>query len=207
MSNYTLNESRWTIYRILPLSGYELPYDESLWSGSVSTTCNCYAYAINNQIDQNGNLWYKQQPGEYALPNLIENENHTPGEALVYAMQQDYFYFDGGTSLYTITEVGKYDVCPSGTYKIALYIDSSDEYHFYRQDADGLWSHKPGTYPVRRTDEWYDLIYDPDLAQRGDYTQLVGYFAVVPWNRYYTGRSSESNEIINFSNLKCDTKY
>ena len=40
-------------------------------------------------------------------------------------------------------------------YKIALVIDDLGEeqdYHFYRQDSDGYWSHKPGKEEVRRVD-------------------------------------------------------
>ena len=58
-------------------------------------------------------------------------------------------------------------------------------YHFYRQDSDGLWSHKPDVAaPIKRADDSGNLIIDPMFADRGD-DIFVGYFAVTPWNTYY----------------------
>ena len=67
---------------------------------------------------------------------------------------------------------------------MALVVSNSD-YHWYRQDADGLWSHKRGTTPVKRTDESGELIIDPMIADRDDYSTFVGFFAVKPWNNIY----------------------
>ena len=66
-------------------------------------------------------------------------------------------------------------------------------YHFYRQDSDGLWSHKHGSYPVTRLDGYgymgeddtiSELIIDPLTCNRNEYTIFVGYFAVTPWQLY-----------------------
>ncbi len=58
------------------------------------------------------------------------------------------------------------DVCPAGTSKIALAVDPAHDYHYYRQDADGLWSHKPGRDPVTNRDADGNLIVDPRTAKR-----------------------------------------
>ena len=90
-----------------------------------------------------------------------------------------------GTSL-TFTPIGRYETCPPGTYKVALVAAPSiSDYHWYRQDADGLWSHKRGTTAVKRTDESGKLIIDPMTADRANYSIFVGYFAVKPWNNMY----------------------
>lgn len=63
--------------------------------------------------------------------------------------------------------------CPKGMYKVAAVIDPKNDYHFYRQDADGLWSHKPGGTKVSRRDASNHLIYNPELCDR-DYTKGAG---------------------------------
>jgi hypothetical protein len=56
--------------------------------------------------------------------------------------------------------------CPKGTSKIGLVVDADQDYHFYRQDSNGLWSHKPGGTAVTNKDADDKLIYDPKLANR-----------------------------------------
>ena len=59
-------------------------------------------------------------------------------------------------------------------YKIALFIDKSSDnkdYHFYRQDSNGLWSHKPGILDVSNKDASKKVIKNPEQADR-DYTKF-----------------------------------
>lgn len=56
--------------------------------------------------------------------------------------------------------------CPARTSKIALVVDADEDYHFFRQDSNGMWSHKPGGTPVTNVDADGRLIYDPKLANR-----------------------------------------
>lgn len=45
-------------YTGLPVSGYELDYNTSIWQGPIMQN-NCYAYAINNQVyPGTNNVWY-----------------------------------------------------------------------------------------------------------------------------------------------------
>ncbi len=169
-------------YDYLPLSGSELLYDTSLWNGDVEDNNNCYNYAINNQVIPGTNVLYdKQQPGQYAgvscYPFTKEN--------LVSAVQADFAKYnaDYGTNL-VFEEIGRYEKCPEGTYKVALVAYSGD-YHWYRQEADGYWSHKRGHSPVERIDYSGNLIIDPYTANRGNYTNFIGYFAVSPWGNMY----------------------
>ncbi|HAU29663.1 MAG TPA: hypothetical protein DCW68_06100 [Rhodospirillaceae bacterium] len=50
--------------------------------------------------------------------------------------------------------------------------------HWYRQDADGFWSHKPGKNPPTREDGAGMTIRDPRNCDRGRFTQFHGYFYV-----------------------------
>jgi hypothetical protein len=193
----------WAI--ILPMSEYELDYDTSLWDGFIEDKTNCYAYAINNQTDKDGNLWSQsdsvwgetQDPGIYAdiygeqiaydrpdsitlkyIANFIISETIRDFEQFSIDNQSEYIF----------ETVDRFEVCPSGTYKVALIISSSGDYHWYRQNSDGTWSHKPGTDPVTNIDGLDKVIYDPSLADwQATYDIFVGYYAVTPWNRYYSG--------------------
>ena len=64
----------------------------------------------------------------------------------------------------SVTNVGRNDPCPCGSgrkYKKGCLLAAPSpqavrrtgyDYHWYRQDADGDWSHKPGQGAVRRLD-------------------------------------------------------
>lgn len=88
-----------------------------------------------------------------------------------------------GTNLIFV-EVDRYETCPIGTYKVAL-VSYNRDYHWYRQDSDGYWSHKRGYSVVERYDYSNNIIIDPYTADRGRYTNFLGYFAVSPWGNMY----------------------
>ena len=54
--------------------------------------------------------------------------------------------------------------CPPNHYKGALVIDQNKTYHFYRQDSNGRFSHKPGTLGVENTDASGKPIHAVHLA-------------------------------------------
>jgi hypothetical protein len=166
----------------LPLNWSELNYEPDKWDGIVESNNNCYDYAINNQVIPGTNILYnKQQPGQYAgvscYPFTKEN--------LVNAVLADFTKYNEtyGTNL-IFEEVNRYEICPIGTYKVAL-VSYSDDYHWYRQDADGYWSHKRGHSVVERYDYSNNIIIDPYNADRGNYTNFLGYFAVSSWGNMY----------------------
>ena len=74
--------------------------------------------------------------------------------------------------------------CPDNKRKIAVVVDPDEDYHFYRQDKDGYWSHKPGGTKVQRRDTTKRRIYDPQLAARDNkisrlnYDTFCGYMCV-----------------------------
>lgn len=73
-------------------------------------------------------------------------------------------------------------------YVVALVVDSTApvyDYHWYRHNPDGTWSHKPGSTPATNVDDSSALIYDPQTANRDigsvpnlNYADWGGYFAV-----------------------------
>ena len=45
------------------------------------------------------------------------------------------------------------------------------DYHWYRRDNNGDWSHKPGKQFVRNVDQSGNIISNPSKANHGKYTQ------------------------------------
>jgi len=52
---------------------------------------------------------------------------------------------------------------------VALVVDPGTDYHWYRLDSDGKWSHKPGQTRVIKYDNVAKDITDPRNANMGDY--------------------------------------
>ncbi len=210
---YVLNDSyrdEWNLIRMLPTNGYELDYNESLWDGEVESKCNCYAYAINSQVYPGTNDFWSsrseyayQQPGLYAGYNMSVRDDLYEEKLYDYVLQDYQTYNENFSTSLVFQRIGQYETCPAGTYKVALVVDKIGplfDYHWYRQDSDGLWSHKRGNDHVKRTDESNsdesnsDAIIDPYYADRGEYTIFLGYYAVSPWNNYYNSSASANSE-------------
>lgn len=82
---------------------------------------------------------------------------------------------------------------PEGHYPVAIFISHEEgnrlrirDYHWYRMDDTGLWSHKQGTHRLEATnlDSRNRLIKNPlkakrlSLSETYDYSVFVGFFAV-----------------------------
>ncbi len=176
---------------ILPMSGYELDYEPELWNYfPVQNYTNCYAYALNNQVyPQNESVLWRMQPGRYiyiangSTYDPLNNDADNVRECVELDSEALGFVFEA---------IDKYDVCSEGAYKVALVIESKPtvfetdyqcDYHWYRQDSDGFWSHKQGNQEVTRLDKSECLITDPETANRGIYTIFIGFFEVTPLNQ------------------------
>lgn len=66
------------------------------------------------------------------------------------------------------------DDCVSG-WPIALALSPTD-YHWWRRDAGGWWSHKQGRTAPSNTDYVGNLVVSPETTNRGPYEHFVGYF-------------------------------
>jgi len=53
---------------------------------------------------------------------------------------------------------------PGSRHVVALVVEDGVDFHWYRRDGDGKWSHKPGSTSVTRTDDSGNLIDDPSAA-------------------------------------------
>ena len=63
---------------------------------------------------------------------------------------------------------------------VALVIWPGVDFHWYRQDKIGCWSHKPGQTAVINVDNSNNPIVDPQSANRGGYTQFCSYMLTRP---------------------------
>lgn len=145
-----------------PLSGSEKDYDPKKWNERdyVRSNHNCYSYAFNHI---RGKREGKAQPGYYAnYPPIQESEYNC--NAIYKRIKRD------NPSIY---KVKFEDKCGKGFYKIffALSLGFNTDYHFYRQDSNGLWSHKPGRTDATNLDASKKIIINPYTANR-DYSHL-----------------------------------
>ena len=176
-SNYTLVVSE------IPISGSEIEYERDIWNYSpVLNLTNCYAYAFNNQTYPGTNALCYMQPGEFAGLEL----RYVPinAENVVTYVEAD------ATKLgFMFEEIDKYSCCPTGSYKVALVIAEGSDYHWYRQNPDGTWSHKLGNSAVTDVDASGNILVNPEYADRNhtvaNYSQFIAYYCVTPLNNMF----------------------
>lgn len=173
--------------RISPLSGYEPDFTPEHWNNKydIKETHNCFAYAFNvndsKQIgkckDKNCNIPF-HQPGMAAGYDKFDSNKPKTCPNMSARLLGD----NHNIKMSSFTEK-----CPVGTSKIALIVDEDEDYHFLRQDSNGMWSHKPGARKVTNLDASDKKIYDPALADYNykknkngylNYDNFCGYMCV-----------------------------
>lgn len=136
-------------------------YDPGAWMSVMGET-NCYSYALNIQdhgIARPGQiLWSKDAPLELSA---FRRENIT--ERLL---------ADG------LVKIASPDLAPECSQIMAAFLLAGDDYHFYRLDVDGGWSHKIACGHVSKKDNAGKVILSPTAADRGRYNEFLGYFMV-----------------------------
>jgi len=87
--------------------------------------------------------------------------------------------------------------CPAGMYKVAFFADEDQDYHVFRQDSNGYWSHKPGATNVTHLDATKRPIYDPQLSSRFypdsglDYDKFCGYLCTPATKKHHFKRGGK----------------
>lgn len=158
-------------------------YNPSKWNSNkyIKIFHNCYSYALNlidlkqtNKCKKYMNRTKKHcprpQPGDYF--GYVDKFN---AKKVTCKQIEERMLKDNPS----IQKLKKNQTCPIGFYKIMLYVatDGSD-FHFYRQDNTGLWSHKYGWRLVRNKDLKGKIIHTPILADKGIFTVPCGTYAV-----------------------------
>jgi len=119
---------------------------------------NCYSYALNRF---EFNHTKKLQPGEINGKKY----NKIDCDVIIEHIKKDLNRND----IYLTTFNSKLNCLQR---KIALAIDVNSkkkDYHFYREDNNKTWSHKPGSSDVTNKDASNNIIYNPEKADR-DYS-------------------------------------
>ena len=140
-----------------PLSGYEPSYNPKYWNDNknIKNNNNCYSYSVNYKNHKYG----KPQPGYFSKFNHIQNKQY---KCVSFFKR----IINDIPSVYLTSFKQK---CKKGFHKAFFAIDSNKnehDYHFYRQDKNQLWSHKPGTTNVINYDADYKIIKNPYKANR-----------------------------------------
>ena len=153
-------------------------YEPDLWNdeGPIQTSTNCYAYAVDSRTGhpEDG----KPQPGEKSsthMPRPLSCEGIS-GAVLEDGRPSD--ILSGWRCPYN-KQQQKPPPEKAGYYLVALVKTSKptgydehdgvfyiNDYHWYRQDEDGMWSHKPGHRSVTCTDAIGNVISNPQTAAR-----------------------------------------
>ena len=159
-------------------------FSSAIWNGSKKLKANCYCYALNMYASDS--IWGTGQyvavnPGTISGTDFSCMPGDTYGEKIINALKADiqkmsqdigYInnkYLEAWSWIYSDPAYG------SG-YDIALVLDLSNgytDYHWYRMDNHGRWSHKPGNTEIRDVDASGNYIYDPQTADR-DYSKSSG---------------------------------
>ncbi len=143
----------------LPISGGEPPYEPDQWNDhdGIQDNNNCYNYACNKMT---GTFAQPGRASGFTPEDLGCNEYNLAAES------------DGLVA--TDCDEG----CDQCHYKVALVMDPGVDFHWYRQDDNGDWSHKPGETEATNLDDSFHPITDPRTADRGDYSDFCGCFCV-----------------------------
>ena len=138
-----------------PKSGSEQEYNPDKWNliDDIRINHNCYTYAFGSIIK---GLDSKAQPGYASGFNHIQNNNFNCKN-----FRKRLIKDSPGSYL------EKFDnACLPGFYKIFLAIDPQNDYHWWKQDSNLYWSHKPGSSNVVNVDGSGNKIKNPLLSNR-----------------------------------------
>jgi hypothetical protein len=132
-------------------------YNPAIWNTpAVQPHNNCYNYA-NNQITNT-----------FAQPGRATGHMYT---ALTCPAVQHAAQSDG-----LVPHANFNDPLAAGHgWYVALVIWPNVDYHWYRQDKSGCWSHKPGSTAARNVDNAGHAITDPKTCNRGPYINFCTY--------------------------------
>jgi hypothetical protein len=168
---------------------------------------NCYTYFLNlkslkayQQCKKDlGKYNYcdRPQPGRRAGYQQFKKDDFTCKEVMKRT---------GADNPKMITLKNIKQSCPPGFYKGAVVVAPGRDYHYYRLNKEGYWTHKPGYKPSTAYDSKGKLITDPQLASR-DYGGTLNYkdfcgYTCLPNNPYLKDMSMIPNINNNRKKLK-----
>jgi hypothetical protein len=141
-------------------------YEPSVWNdgNGIELNNNCYNYGCDIQTNTYA------QPGR-AHGITLPYQNGTCSDVTKGATA------DGLSVINCDEGCG----CKECQHMVALVIKPGGiywDYHWYRLDRDGKWSHKMAWTPATNLDDSGNIITNPKTADRGSYTLFCGCFCV-----------------------------
>jgi hypothetical protein len=138
-----------------PISGSENKFEPDKWNNiyDIKNTHNCYTYALGKIVS---GLKSKAQPGYASGYNHIDDSEYDCK-----------FFRERLKNDSPASYLEKFDnACLPGFYKVFLALDPGNDYHWWRQDIDKFWSHKPGSTDAVNIDADGLKIKNPIKANR-----------------------------------------
>jgi hypothetical protein len=149
----------------------------------VRESHNCYSYFLNLKSNgayelcktelNNNDYCKRSQPGYASGHPRLKTDDFNCPNIMKRTLDDNKYIF----------KIDKKKTCPTGYYKGALVVAPRRDYHYYRQNDDGSWLHKPGYKPVQHADSNGNIITDPETAARDyggtlNYTDFCGFLCV-----------------------------
>lgn len=148
-----------------PLTGSEPPFAPHEYNDdkAIQHSHNCFAYSMNVRDKEKIEKCRQSEDCRFHVPGKTKGHPDFRGRMGKTC---------GDTVARTMADVPQgYLVdfpttCKKGFSKVAIVVDEENDLHYYRQDNNGLWSHKPGGRKVTNKDAVGSLIYAPHKASR-----------------------------------------
>ena len=149
-------------------------YEPGKWNKkSIKASHNCYDYFLNKIDRKRAAKCKKKHCYKLMSRPRIKGKKYTC-KKLETRMLKDY----------PSIKISK-KKCSRGHYKGALTVDPKNkEFHYYRQDSNGKWSHKNGPNKANNTDYDGKKIKDPKKANRRSkvskhhYSKFCNYYCI-----------------------------
>lgn len=182
-----------------PMTGYEPEFNPDLYNKQkgLKEALNCFAYAFDyKHLPKTANCTKNSCPVPFPQPGRASGYpkwSKVNGKRCPDLTARLF----GDVPDLKMTSFEKR--CPKNYSKIALVVDEDEDYHFYRQDSNGFWSHKPGATDVTHLDATKRPIYDPRLASRQypdsglHYDQFCGYLCAPKTRKLHFKRGGKQN--------------
>ena len=148
-----------------PLTGAEPHFAPDEYNGdrAIQHSHNCFAYAMNVRDGEKIKSCRERNACRFHVPG--KSKGHPDFSGKMGKTCSDVI----GRTMADVPEGYLIDFsipCKKGFSKIAVVVDEDNDLHYYRQDSNGFWSHKPGGRPVTDKDAVGAKIYDPRRASR-----------------------------------------
>ena len=159
---------------------------------------NCYTYFLDLRSKEafelckddleKHNMCRRAQPGYLSGFDKLGDNDYTCPEIEKRTMKDN-------PSIYKLNSIK--DKCDPRFYKGAMVTAPGRDYHYYRLNDEGIWTHKPGYKPITKYDSNNRRIIDPELAARDyggtlNYKNFCGYYCV-PRNRNKKNMTHSNN--------------